>query len=108
MNYPLDSDPHFVQNVSFLDSSLPHFPQNFGWFETISWLTLGDFLSLTIKIIPAMINPGPKSNVRSVPYGGGITARKTTETGKYKIIPMMISLNPREIFIIRVVHYVFQ
>jgi len=108
MNYPLDSDPHFVQNVSCLDNSLPHFPQNFVWFETISWLTLGDFLSLNIKIIPAMINPGPKSNVTSEPYGGGITARKTTETGKCKIIPMMISLNPREIFIIMVIHYVFQ
>jgi len=108
MNYPLDSDPHFVQNVFWLDSSFPHFPQNFVWFETISRLTLGDFLSLITKIIPAMINPGPNSNVRSEPYGGGTTARKTTETGKYKIIPMMISLNPREIFIIRVVHNVFQ
>jgi len=108
MNYPLDSDPHLVQNVSFLDNSLPHFPQNVVLLETISWRTLGDFLSLITKIIPTMINPGPNSNVTSEPYGGGKTARKTTETGKYKIIPIMISLNPREIFIIMVVHYIFQ
>lgn len=41
-----------------------------------------------------MINPGPNSNVRNEPYGGGRTIRKTTEPGKYKIIPMMIRMNP--------------
>jgi len=108
LNYPLDSDPHFVQKVSLLDNSLPHFPQNLVWSVTISWLALRDFLSLITKIAPAMINPGPDSKVRKEPYGGGRTIRKTAEPGKAKIIPIMIRMNPREIFIIRVVHYVFQ
>jgi len=55
-----------------------------------------------------MINPGPNSNARDEPYGDGRTARKTTEPGMYKIIPMMIRMNPREIFIIKAIHYVFQ
>ena len=67
-----------------------------------------DFLSLIIKIIPATINTGPDSNVRKKLYGGGRMIRKTTEPGRYKIIPMMIRMNPREIFIIRVVHHAFQ